>query len=68
MNNEVEITLGLLQEWFCEGNKVMAPYRVISGPGPDARIVNVEWRGDRIALIYDRPVREVAFQTLHTVP
>lgn len=67
MSNEVEITVNLLQEWFAVGNEV-SPYRVVSGPDPDARIVNVEWRGDRIALIYDRPVREAVLQTLHVVP
>lgn len=64
MSNEVEISIGLLEEILVAGYQTPYVVRVISGPGPDARIIGVRWKGDRVAFVYDRPVGDIVLQQL----
>lgn len=68
MSNEVSIAAGLIEECLAEGYQTPHLVKVISGPGPEARIVGVRWEDGKVVLEYDRPVRDVVLQSLHAAP
>lgn len=46
-----------------KGNRTRGPIEVVKGPDPEARIVNVIWKGNEIGLQYDRPVDDPVLRT-----
>lgn len=60
----VWIGKAFIETALSKGNRTQGPIEVVEGPDPEARIVNVIWKGDQIGLQYDRPVEDPVLRTL----